>query len=490
VATWKRTLPHLSQEQVEPIFRALADPPEFLLPPASTGHTRHFMPWFKKGPDDRTLVFDTFVAVSPKSRLFIYWPSVSLSEAQCGMLAGILGNLNVLGRSESWCEAELVHGMDGNHGRPCRPLQGDVPQDAEIVRLLCADPHSAFADDHVATITKKTKGRGKTKEVVEERSSIYDPAWNLCMETLQLHKERWSDPPGSRWVPYVRPRNCFTITPTTRVSCKQTLPRIHVVRYALDSTVLPLVTDTLPVAEAARRRLMGIYGQLTAKNGIHGRSDVFSGKDAQGQLLTDHRHAYYLPTDEDNDGRLDHLTVYARDGFGLDEQRACDRLRELHTGRQGEERHPLRLLLLGMGTVEEFGRGPLQASKVWESLTPYVATRYAKTRGRHRIDLRSPAARAAFLIEDLRSQLHAVRPDIEGEVTIEPLWDPNQVFTIGKRWRLLHFKRYRWKPNDDGGRRLAGAFRLIFSAPVRGPIALGHSAHFGLGQFMAVGEER
>ena len=56
IATWKRTLPDLPQEQVEPILRALAAPPDFVLPPASTGHTRHYMPWFKKGPDDRMLI--------------------------------------------------------------------------------------------------------------------------------------------------------------------------------------------------------------------------------------------------------------------------------------------------------------------------------------------------------------------------------------------------------------------------------------------------
>jgi CRISPR-associated protein Csb2 len=488
VATWKRTLPDLPQEQVEPILRALTEPPEFLLPPASTGHTRHFMPWFKKGPDDRTLVFDTFVAVSSESRLLIRWPSVSLSDEQRHLLGKILSNLTVLGRSESWCEAEFADGVENTDRHSCHPLQGDVPHDHDIVRLLCADPASAFDDNHVVTVTTKTTGRGKNRQTVKERSSNYDPAWNFCMETLQLHKERWSDPPGSRWVPYIRPRDCFKIEPKLRLWQTMTKRCIHVVRYALDSTVLPLVTETLPVAEAARRALMGIHGRLTERNGIRGRSDVLSGKDEQGQPLTAHGHAYYLPTDEDHDGRLDHLTIYARDGFGLDEQRACDRLRELRTGRPGEERHPLRLLLLGMGTLEEFGRGPLQASKVWVSTTPYVATRYAKTRGRHRIDLRSPDARAAFLIEDLRSQLREVRPDIAGEVTIEPLWDRTKVFAIADRWRPIQFKRFRWKVNDDGGRRLAGAFRLTFSAPVRGPIALGWSSHFGLGLFVTVSE--
>lgn len=36
----------------------------------------------------------------------------------------------------------------------------------------------------------------------------------------------------------------------------------------------------------------------------------------------------------------------------------------------------------------------------------------------------------------------------------------------------------------DGRWRLAEAFRLTFRHPVRGPLALGHSCHFGLGLFV------
>jgi len=497
VATWKRTLPDLPQEQVEPILRALVEPPEFVLPLASTGHTRHYMPWFKKGPEDRTLVFDSFVVVGRESAenegawrpmpLIVRWPNASLQGTQRETLARILANLNVLGRSESWCEGELVDSTDTTTKRMSHPLEGDVPRDHEIVRLLCADPGSAFADDHVVTVVGRATGRGKSKRTVEERSTIYDPAWNLCMETLQLHNERWSDPPGSRWVPYVRPRDCFRIELRPRPRRTREPSRIHVIRYVLDSTVLPLVTETLPVAEAARRTLMGIHGRLTEKNRIRGRSSVLSGKDEHGQPLAGHRHAYYLPTDEDGDGRLDHLTVYAASGFGSDEWRALDLLRELRTGREGEQRHPLRLLLLGMGAFDDYGPGPLRATEIWASATPYIATRYAKTRGRNRIDMASPKAVAAFLEDDVRAQLAAVRPDLAGEeapeVIIEPLWDDNHAFKAGARWRTIQFKRFRRKSGDDGGRRLAGAFRLTFSRPVRGPIALGFSSHFGMGLF-------
>src|SRR5205823_2150103 len=145
----------------------------------------------------------------------------------------------------------------------------------------------------------------------------YDPNWHLCIETAQLHAERWSDPPGSKWVSYMRRSDCFRIEPRRRVPFSK-LPRPQIARFALDSTVLPLVTDTLPTAESARSMLMGIFGKLTASaGGLKGKSEIFSGKDAEGQPLTRHGHAYYLPTAETDDSRLDHLTVIAADGFGI-----------------------------------------------------------------------------------------------------------------------------------------------------------------------------
>lgn len=121
------------------------------------------------------------------------------------------------------------------------------------------------------------------------------------METRQLHREGWSDPPGSRWVPYARPRECFKFQPRPRSPRTEEGHRIHVARYALDSTVLPLVTETLPVAEAARQALMGIHGRLTENNGVRGHSSVLSGKDEHDQPLAGHCHSYYLPSDEDGD---------------------------------------------------------------------------------------------------------------------------------------------------------------------------------------------
>lgn len=163
------------------------------------------------------------------------------------------------------------------------------------------------------------------------------------------------------------------------------------------------------------------------------RSRVFSGKHEQGEPLAGHGHAYYLPTDEDGDGRLDHLTIVARNGFDADERRAFDLLRRLKTTREVEVRHELRLLLLGIGPLQEYRQGPVARSRVWESATPYIATRYAKTRGRDRRDLRSQTDRTDFLLEDLREQMRQVLGIDPTAARIEAMADEHGAFKLSQR---------------------------------------------------------
>jgi CRISPR-associated protein Csb2 len=491
VAVWKRTLDDdLSQNQVEIVLRELATPPVFELPPASTGHTRHYMPWDKKFVGDRTLVFDAFVALAPDSPLIVSWPDAHLDSAQRGILSRLLVNLNFLGRAESWCEARLLDDAEAVVSAGainCRLLESaSTMSNEEIIRVLAPNGTVAFANNDFYSETTRKKGKISVTERV--KTVEYAPDWHLAAETLWLLEHKWSDPPGSKWVNYARPRNCFEIVPVRRGLLRSSRPKPQVARFALDSAVLPLITDTLAVAEATRWALMAQYGRLTEKNGVRGRSAVFAGKDQNGQPLSGHSHSYYLPTDDDGDGRLDHLTVYAASGFGMDELQAFYRLHELRTRDAEQLRHPLRVLLLGAGTIDEYHPSSLRRSRTWISATPYIATRHAKTQGRHRIDLASPQARAEYLAADLRAQLAVVRSDIVGNdastVTIEPLWDGNRVFKIADRWRPIQFKRFRRKAGDDGGRRLAGAFRVTFPIEMNGPISLGWSSHFGMGMFI------
>src|SRR3954447_22722318 len=64
IATWKRKCPHLPENAIHRALEQLVKPPSFRLPPARVAHTRHYVPWEKKGPQDRTMVFDTFVCLN------------------------------------------------------------------------------------------------------------------------------------------------------------------------------------------------------------------------------------------------------------------------------------------------------------------------------------------------------------------------------------------------------------------------------------------
>ncbi len=259
-------------------------------------------------------------------------------------------------------------------------------------------------------------------------------------------------------------------------------------RYQLQGPILPPVQATLPLAEAARRALMSRfrrlkeferYGNNVPPDAERFASPVFSGKDEQGSPARgDHGHAFYLPTDEDGDGRLDHLTVFAQGGFPRDEVRALDAFRWLKCGDL-----ELSLLLVGLGQQAEFRHTPMfAAANTWVSATPFLVTRHIKRRGQKRDPrefFETPGGRSAFVKHVLHEELARRGLGAEG-VEIETL----EAVDAPGRPRPVEFCLRRRKPGDDGENRPRGLFRLRFPAPVSGPIALGHSCHFGLGLFL------
>jgi CRISPR-associated protein Csb2 len=303
-------------------------------------------------------------------------------------------------------------------------------------------------------------------------------------------------------VPYLRQPNCFAAQPATPkpATTDSTKTKYTVARFALDGPVLPLVTETLPLAEAFRyqalgrfkgvmRRLHNLPQEADPKTEPRLRSRTLSGKDDEGHKLTGgHDHAFYLPSDEDGDGRIDHLTVYAAGRFTTEEVRALDSLRDLTL-----DENQLRLLLVGLGTQESFVSPVFGPSREWVSATPFLAPRHFKERGQKRdkgridgIDGR-PTFIAGLLVE-------AWEVFCKGRTDL-PAWDQVEVTPLERvaarerEFRALEFARTRpRKRGDDGYRRGFGLFRLRFPVAVRGPIVLGYHAHFGLGQWVAVPE--
>lgn len=483
IATWKTKCPDLDDQLAEHVLRKLADLPDFGLPQATASHTRHYMPWDKNYAGHTTLVFDTFVAAPKSSELLVCWPEAHLTEAERNALSEWLQSVGYLGRAESWCEMRLLDVQESEQRLSeinCRQLGTRGPdKNTEIVRVLCPDPATAFSSVNAIKL-RSTK------------MANYEPDWRICGETLWLHAEKWAEAPGSRWVRYSRPTDCFKISAAPRRTSK-TITRPQVIRFALDSAVLPLVTETLAVAESARRNLMGILGAMTERrDGAKGKSEVFSGKTADGEIKINHGHAFYLPTDEDGDGRLDHLTLFAQEGFGRDEMAAMNSLRQIKSRDRTDSGHALGVVLLGSGMLDaEYSQGPTVMSSVWRSATPYLCHRHPKTRGSKKDKDEELASHAVFTEARLREDIGRLlerRDDLKGisldQIEIAPCVDDNGVFRLGaRRNRPIEFQRFRQKNGDDGGKRLCGAFVITFPSKIRGPISLGHSNHFGMGLF-------
>lgn len=473
VATWKRKLPRepTINAVLPDVLAKLTIPPRFSLPSASLAHTRHYMPWFKKGPQDRTLVFDAFIALDPKAEIVFLWPEATLNPDEEQTLRLVLSQLNYFGRAESWCTARLsedwTQRRDGTWVQTdkatgevmakinCAPLDGSkLPRGSEPVRVLGVDPENWDKWNY------KTKSRP-------------DPPWNLLAETADLHAERWSDPPGSRWLTYLRPSDVFAGKPAVQRASRKT-NRITVVRYALDGTVLPLVQETLSLGELARQYLQGIYGR---KNG-GANSAIFSGKMPDGTPLEGHRHAFYLPTDEDNDGRLDHLTVYARGqcskagqdlGFEEAELHALDRFRRL---RQVGGKPDLQLVLLRAGKCVDWSDVPLFGrSRRWRSVSPFVPPRHYKSRGRKR---ETPT-------EQLQEELQ--RRGFPNPIDVQEL---PRCQVDGRSIRWIEFRRERLFGGGSRGQGFGYGFVIEFAEPVAGPLCFGYGCHFGLGMFFPV----
>jgi CRISPR-associated protein Csb2 len=295
-------------------------------------------------------------------------------------------------------------------------------------------------------------------------------------------------------VTYGRRPDCFKITYANRPKPAIKKSRFQIARYAIDSAVLPLLQETMPVAEQARR-------------GLRLHTETFFGKDADGRPLTGHRHAYYLPTDEDGDGLLDHLTIVSETPFTDQEIRSLDRLQLRRRPGQEPPSAPIQLMLLGLASFDDLDYQPLplRASTRWISSTPYLATRHPKRRGQKRDAQELLLSPASFLEADLHEEVERLtsrrgnqsQRSVAAIEAVRPLME-RDAFRIrprdwrhdagGRTLRPLQFKRFRQKRSDDGARRLAGAFEIRFKAPVRGPICLGHSSHFGLGLFLPAAE--
>ena len=253
----------------------------------------------------------------------------------------------------------------------------------------------------------------------------------------------------------------------------------QVVRFALAGKALPLAFDTLRWGELTRKSAMSQYGRKN--NGET--SPALSGKNPSGTPLSGHGHTFYLPTDEDGDGRLDHLTVWTPGGLTAKEFQAVASIDALNSGGC---REPLRLAYLSHGGASDFaGASPLFANaRRWRAITPYILTRHVKFRGPRDANGR-------------REMVDGPREQIIREFSLRWPDGPRliRVHIQERRKRIVPMQEGQstgFRPFDyfthkrGGGSNGGGVFNFVLELdePVTGPLALGFGCHQGLGVFI------
>ncbi|RRJ98788.1 type I-U CRISPR-associated protein Cas5/Cas6 [Opitutaceae bacterium TAV3] len=216
------------RRQNETVLRALIDKlasaaPDYRLPQASAAHTRHYMPVVTGKNETKTKIFDTFVHVNKGESLWIRW-DIALTPEEHTLLGTLLASLNYMGRAESLVIATLLD--DSDTSPPSDTTTWTTPADTspppppppprtttafERIRLLAPQEAAAYAQASAATqsASGKKSVTGK-KKIASLPETLFDA---LQLDNADWKKEGRNLPPGSRWIEYTRPRDCFKIAP-------------------------------------------------------------------------------------------------------------------------------------------------------------------------------------------------------------------------------------------------------------------------------------
>ncbi len=468
LSTWFKTANHYGEEDIKSVIEQLAGKPEYLIPRATISHKRHYMPDKSK----KKLIFDTFLNFEKDAELLVRFPEANLQKEQVNMLDDILRNINYLGRSESWVNARVCLSED-TEMNVC-PVEEISDGNFDTIKLLCVN------ETGLPELFRKEKG--------QYVHPLFTYAANLV-------KKRQAYPENVSFVKYAAPEDRFSNI--KRSQTERQRPAVNYAKYLVDSTVLPSSRYAIEVADVARSAAMKLHKDP---------SPIFSGKDPEGKMLSGHPHAYFLPYDEDGDGRIDHLMIYSREGFDRAHQRSLFDLNRLYGYDLEKE---LNLMLLGMGGKDDLPDNAnstvLGPSTSWESFTPFLLTRHPKckrggewkTSALEDVQIILPETKGHYSTEENLLHDYGVVPtdrtviqkdgavsqllreleniDLPRPAAIIP--DPGE---LNSRW--IEFKRYRRGKKGPTMSNPYG-FKLIFEDKIKGPISLGYASHQGMGMF-------
>lgn len=431
IATWHTRWPDLPAPVIEGLLDSLAEPPSYLTPSVTTGHTRHYLPDLEhlKGEAGRTdLTLDPFLSVRRDDELLVSWDG-DLPGEQRQALAKLAELLPYLGRSESVCEARLIDGDPVPDETWWRP---DAEGSQRIRLLAPTRPVSLGA---------------------------------LEVSTADVRRRRRTVPPGTRWVRYAAGE---PLTPPEPARAMAAAEPVTAVRFALIGPVPVKATHGVLLADEAHR----VAGHELTRAGLADlrRQEILGSKGA----ATEHRHAHWVPLvmPRQEPQFVRYLVVWVPQGLRAEDVAALLSLREM-SGRRGSREDgydvrglpPVKLLFQAAGPVAQAAPELCGPARRWRSLTPYLPVRHRK-----RESLED------FLTADVRTELGYRDLPLATVIAADP------GSRLPDRW-ALEFRRYRMAENMSRSRP-GLRLRLEFAEPVDGPLLLGQLSHFGYGVFV------
>ena len=512
IAAWwrKGDRERWSEDNLAGLIDTLAETlPVYSLPNGAIhAHTRHYMPTggLDKGRPKTTLVFDAFLRLPIGSTLVAAWPGVTVEHDQFTLAQDLARAIGYLGRAESWTECEAL--ADWNGAVNCRPLDGHPAGDR--VRLLAPLAPTAYlaerqriADDMKqqmiakakrpltqknldAELKKALRSKGRQADTLPER--LVDA---LALDTADYQDRGWSRPPAAREVVYLRLPEAAPGVVSRRLAqrhrsrSRRQLPTVA--RFLLAGRPRPRIEDAVRIGELMRRAALAQFGWQRDES--TGRSipmapREISGRSADGKPLKDpaHAHAFWLPEDADDDGWIDHVSVFIASGIDDAVRAKLDRITRLwlppkqHAA--GDKAEPgnvqeWRLALEGFGTPVDFADSSriLATSRHWQSVTPFLASGHLKTSG-YPGEVRRLLKRRGFESADVQ-----VRELKEIEVG-------------GTHRRALQFYRFRSRGSEAQPDAAGALLDIVLPEPIEGPLAIGFGSHFGLGLFGAAVDDQ
>lgn len=438
-----------------------ARPPAYFLPPytwrgepALRQYHKTGVDWTAKGKKDAaykkamtSLAIDHYRAIPVGQSVIWYWERLTLPAAEAALLQALVRLVLYFGRAETFCKLsmldELPHGITPN----C-VLDASAK---DQVPVLVADPNVSFQPQAVLMMTDD--------EAVSSKPIPIGTAWH-----------------------YARLPQCPTSSPRTRHPAG--FPAgLNLVQFAIGGRVYPPQSQWVRVAERFRGRVLRnlactAIGRQSAQyrdldSASRQRISLMSGKDGLGNALNGHPHAYFAVIPDD---------------LGLPTRFACWRDQEFSDGEinalLGASRHALRWQPATAGWEIQLVPLPFDvaapytcdgSSQTWISATPFVVPgnrRRFRRSGRER-----PGETPIACLAKLLAKNGFPRPRQLVELT------PPR----GLEWVAVHESQAeRAKRRDERARAVKRGFRfqIEFDEPVRGPICLGHSSHFGMGLFL------